>query len=294
MGRPKATITIGGLTLIERLALAVGGAGLGEPIVVGGDQAWAGAFRWTPDLHPGEGPLGGLLSAFHSTTECSVFLLACDLVTPDRDAMAELAVRFKFLQSATDAADALVPVGERREVLHAIYSRRLQVRLRRSFDEGNRSLERALKGANVVEVERGEVRGLDASLRDADTPESLSTYGAGNDLDYPAPAMDEPVPGVDVSELAELLRAGAHLIDVREPHEYDEVRVPGAVLIPLATVADRVQEVPDGPVYIICAAGGRSHRAAILLRAQGKDAINVLGGTGAWVGAGLPTESGGA
>jgi rhodanese-related sulfurtransferase len=106
--------------------------------------------------------------------------------------------------------------------------------------------------------------------------------------------MDEPVPGVDVSELAELLRTGAHLIDVREPHEYVEVRVPGALLIPLATVPERLDEIPDGPVYIICAAGGRSQRAAIWLRAQGKDAINVLGGTGAWVGAGLPTESGGA
>jgi rhodanese-related sulfurtransferase len=110
---------------------------------------------------------------------------------------------------------------------------------------------------------------------------------------YPAPAMDEPVPGIDVSQLAELLRAGAVLVDVREPHEYVEAHVPGAVLIPLATVAERVEDVPNGPVYIICASGGRSHRAAVWLRSQGKDARNVLGGTLGWMSAGFPTESGG-
>jgi rhodanese-related sulfurtransferase len=106
--------------------------------------------------------------------------------------------------------------------------------------------------------------------------------------------MDEPVPGVDVSELAELLRVGVHLVDVREPHEYAEGHVPGAILVPLATIADRINEIPNGPVYIICASGGRSQRAAVWLRGQGKDARNVLGGTLGWMSAGLPTESGGA
>jgi molybdenum cofactor guanylyltransferase len=176
MGRPKATITIGGLTLIERLALAVGGAGLGEPIVVGGDPTWAGALRCAPDLYPAEGPLGGLLSAFHATTESAVFLLACDLVSPDRNALGDLAARFRTALTANPEVEALVPLCERREVLHAIYDRRIRERLQRSFDAGTRSLERSLQGASVVEVASSDVSGLAMSLQDADTPEAVASY----------------------------------------------------------------------------------------------------------------------
>jgi rhodanese-related sulfurtransferase len=95
------------------------------------------------------------------------------------------------------------------------------------------------------------------------------------------------VPEIDVQELARLRLAGVALIDVREPDEYDEAHVPGAVLIPLGEVAERAAEVPDaGTVYVICKSGGRSHRAAEHLRSLGLDAVNVAGGTMGWIEAG--------
>lgn len=101
------------------------------------------------------------------------------------------------------------------------------------------------------------------------------------------------VPEIDVAELAARRAEGAPLIDVREPDEYAEARVPGAKLIPLGTVPDHVDEVPaDQPVYVICKGGGRSRKAAELLRAQGIDAVNVAGGTMAWIDAGQPVERG--
>jgi rhodanese-related sulfurtransferase len=102
------------------------------------------------------------------------------------------------------------------------------------------------------------------------------------------------VPEIDVAELAKLrAEGGTTLIDVREPDEYDAAHVPGAVLVPLATVPDRLDEVPsEGPVYVICAKGGRSLRAAEFYRSQGLDAINVAGGTTAWVEAGEPVDTG--
>ena len=105
---------------------------------------------------------------------------------------------------------------------------------------------------------------------------------------------ESSVPEVDVAELAKLHADGVRLIDVREPDEYDGAHVPGAELIPLGTVPDRLDEVAgdDGPVYVICAKGGRSHKAAEFYRAQGIDAINVAGGTGAWIEAGQPTNAG--
>jgi rhodanese-related sulfurtransferase len=105
---------------------------------------------------------------------------------------------------------------------------------------------------------------------------------------------DTDVPEIDVAELARQRAAGAVLIDVREPDEYDTVHVPGAQLIPLGTVPERLDEVPasDGPIYVICAKGGRSYRAAEFYRSKGIDAVNVAGGTTAWVEAGRPTATG--
>ena len=101
------------------------------------------------------------------------------------------------------------------------------------------------------------------------------------------------VPEIDVAELARLRADGVPLIDVREPDEYTDAHVPGATLIPLATVPDEVAQVPsDGTVYVICAKGGRSYRAAEFYRAQGIDAVNVAGGTTAWIDAGQPVSTG--
>lgn len=92
------------------------------------------------------------------------------------------------------------------------------------------------------------------------------------------------VPEVDVVEFDRVRAQGAALIDVREPDEYAAAHVPGAVLVPLGTVPERLDDVPaDGPVYVICASGGRSRRAAEFYRSQGRDAVNVAGGTKAWI-----------
>lgn len=101
------------------------------------------------------------------------------------------------------------------------------------------------------------------------------------------------VPEIDVAELANLRRVGVTLIDVREPDEYDQAHVPGATLIPLASVPGRVDELATGTtVYVICGVGARSRRAAEFYRAHGVDAVNVAGGTNAWIDAGQPVNTG--
>jgi rhodanese-related sulfurtransferase len=98
---------------------------------------------------------------------------------------------------------------------------------------------------------------------------------------------------IDVDQLAEALAAGpVTLVDVREPDEYEMARVPGTIHIPLATIPDRAAEIPDGTVYIICAAGGRSMQACEFLSAQGRDTVNITGGTNGWVQSGRETASG--
>ena len=96
---------------------------------------------------------------------------------------------------------------------------------------------------------------------------------------------------IDIVTLSDVLGDGAVLIDVREIDEWSDGRVPGAQHIPLATIPDRLDEVPtDGPVYVICALGGRSARAVEFLRANGVDAINVAGGTAGWIDSGRAVE----
>ena len=86
-------------------------------------------------------------------------------------------------------------------------------------------------------------------------------------------------------QLRDWRRAGrAHtLIDVREPSEHAQTRIDGAVLIPLGTLQGRLTEVPrDLPVVVHCQSGGRSSRAAELLRRHGYVAHNLIGGIRAW------------
>lgn len=102
------------------------------------------------------------------------------------------------------------------------------------------------------------------------------------------------VPAIDVDALRGHLDEGAPLVDVREPHEFEEARAPGARLVPLGEVPARIAEIPtDRTVYVICRSGGRSAKAVEYLRANGVDAVNVTGGTLAWIESGAPVESGG-
>lgn len=103
------------------------------------------------------------------------------------------------------------------------------------------------------------------------------------------------VPEIDVDALADELTRAATLIDVRQPDEWEEARVPGVPLIPLDEVVERSDEVPRGvPVYVICRSGGRSAQACEYYRSIGVDAINVAGGTLAWIESGREVASGSA
>jgi rhodanese-related sulfurtransferase len=92
---------------------------------------------------------------------------------------------------------------------------------------------------------------------------------------------------IDVDQLEQVLGEGATVVDVREPLEFAEAHVPGAVLIPMSELPGRVAELDaTEPVYLICRSGQRSAVMCRLLAANGYDAVNVAGGTLAWVRAG--------
>jgi rhodanese-related sulfurtransferase len=106
------------------------------------------------------------------------------------------------------------------------------------------------------------------------------------------------LPSIDVHE-AETRRGTTGgeraplLVDVRERDEFDDVRVPGAVLVPMSEFGERFGDLPrDRPLLVMCAAGSRSLAATGHLIRNGYEAVNVTGGIIAWQKAGLPVRRG--
>ncbi len=106
-----------------------------------------------------------------------------------------------------------------------------------------------------------------------------------------------PIPSIDVAEAERRLREDGDrplLIDVREDHEFTDMRAPGAVLLPMSTFTTRVGELPvDRPLMVMCHLGGRSAAVAgFLIRSGRTDVVNVTGGMDAWERSGLPVKRG--
>jgi glyoxylase-like metal-dependent hydrolase (beta-lactamase superfamily II)/rhodanese-related sulfurtransferase len=104
-----------------------------------------------------------------------------------------------------------------------------------------------------------------------------------------SPAVQE----IDIDAL-ETRPGEAVVLDVREPEEYAHGHVPGAINLPQADLASRLDEVPrDRPVLMICERGMRSLRAAQFLMQMGiENVVSVKGGTAAWRKAGKPVALG--
>jgi rhodanese-related sulfurtransferase len=105
--------------------------------------------------------------------------------------------------------------------------------------------------------------------------------------------MHPSTPEIDADQLAEAVRRGTTVVDVREPQEYLAGHVPGAVLIPMGQLPSRMQELDrDAPVHVVCASGNRSAAMTDFLRAAGFDAYSVAGGTSGWAASGRPVVTG--
>jgi rhodanese-related sulfurtransferase len=113
-----------------------------------------------------------------------------------------------------------------------------------------------------------------------------------------AAATANAAAAVDVKQGAAMQSQGVLLVDVREPAEYAQGHAPGATLIPLGQLEQRLAELgsrKDRPIALICRSGSRSGKAQVLLEKAGfTKAVNVEGGMNAWTQAGLPVVMGSA
>ena len=104
------------------------------------------------------------------------------------------------------------------------------------------------------------------------------------------------IPTVAITGVPDPLPDGLHVLDVREPDEWQAGHIDGALHIPLRDLPGRLADVPEGQTLVVCKVGGRSSQAAAYLLQQGHDVVNLDGGMLDWEGAGRPmvSETGGA
>lgn len=100
-------------------------------------------------------------------------------------------------------------------------------------------------------------------------------------------------PELPVREAHSAWRAGElAIVDCRERDEHDATRIPGVPLIPMSEFLERIDELPEGALAILCRSGSRSAQVADYLIATGErdEVANVEGGIIAWAAEGLPYE----
>ena len=94
-----------------------------------------------------------------------------------------------------------------------------------------------------------------------------------------------PIPlEADPQEVKRRLDSGEklHLIDVREPHEFAQAKIEGAILIPMRSVPGEIQDLEaradEGTLIVFCHHGVRSLNVVSWLREQGVSACQSMSG----------------
>jgi rhodanese-related sulfurtransferase len=84
----------------------------------------------------------------------------------------------------------------------------------------------------------------------------------------------------------------AVVVDIREPSEYKQGHIMGAINIPLGKLKERTYEIEkhkSHPIIVSCATGNRSHAACATLHKAGFEKLhNLVGGVNRWQSANLP------
>ena len=172
MGRDKALLPYRGGVLAQIVASRVASAA-GSVTLVGNAEVYRSlGFPVISDQYPGEGPLGGILTALAHTGADWNLVVACDM-----PAVSVLFLDGLLAEAETTAADALVPAGPsgRPEPLCAVYHRRALPTLNRAFSSGERKVMGALAGMHTVRLPVTEMAPFD----NVNSPEDWLDYAAG-------------------------------------------------------------------------------------------------------------------
>lgn len=165
MGTDKATLQVEGIAMAERVCVAAKEAGASEVLLIGGPQKRASNLSgtWKKDAFPGEGPLGGVITALKASTHDAVVVLACDMPFITPAVIASLVPPLGEAQATVGRTDRLnwtCAAWSKTECLPALQS---------VWKRNERAIHRAAVLLDVVEVPVPAV-----AVRNFNTPEDLS------------------------------------------------------------------------------------------------------------------------
>jgi molybdopterin-guanine dinucleotide biosynthesis protein A len=169
MGTDKALLAVEGVPIAVRVAAALSGAGAAPIVAIGGDLGALAALGLAarPDPRQGEGPLGGLLSAFEALPGAEVVaVVACDLPWLTAPVVAAVVGAL----AAEPDAPVAAAVTERAQTLCAAWRPAFAAGvLTAAFAAGERSIRRAWAPLRPLAVPVDP-----AALRDVDAPTDLT------------------------------------------------------------------------------------------------------------------------
>jgi molybdopterin-guanine dinucleotide biosynthesis protein A len=176
MGRDKALLPFRGGALAQSVARVVCEAA-GSATLIGDPGRYSAlGYAVIPDLYPGEGPLGGILTALSNSANQNLaewnLIVACDMPQLDVEMLRGL-IRI----ASGCEADALLPVGPagRPEPLCALYHRRCLAAFEGIFATGIRKVTTALETVRTMRLPVAEV----SCFQNVNTPEEWAGHAAG-------------------------------------------------------------------------------------------------------------------
>ena len=179
-GGEKALIRLGGATLLERVLTAARPLGLPVRVVAGtapspqlrAVAATASGPGIARDRYPGQGPLGGLLTAFEIDSPERILALACDLPF-----LTAPLLEFLLEQSLADCDAAVPEDGTGLQPLCAVYRDTCRPLLQKAVAGGNLGVSAFARGLRLRLLLPGEYGHLDPhgmAFANVNTPEDMA------------------------------------------------------------------------------------------------------------------------
>ncbi|CAN5718203.1 molybdenum cofactor guanylyltransferase [soil metagenome] len=172
MGTDKSILPIDGVPMAERVAQALEAAGCAPVALIGGDPARLADLRrpFIADRWPGQGPLGGVITALHASNGTDVVVAACDLAWLDPATVGQLLAAARSTQPTPDAVVALTT---RLEPALAWWSATCLPALEAQWARHVRALREAIDALDTVMV----VDVDPSALRNVNTPHDVAEQG---------------------------------------------------------------------------------------------------------------------
>ena len=173
MGKDKALLPFRGVTMMDHILCQIEGLGKETLIIANEPEAYKQfGFPVYPDVSPGIGALGGLLSALTYAAHPHVLVLACDMP------FVNLSL-YQYLMEPALSYDAVIPMltNERCEPFRSVYTKSCLQLIQNAIDGGERKATSFLPFVPVRYVDEDEVKRFDPTLQsffNVNSPAELS------------------------------------------------------------------------------------------------------------------------